>query len=223
MASIKVRVQVLNGPAFDVQLPTDGKLEDLRYRILRETLVPPNNQRLILNNAKVLPANGDLAELGVTDSANIKMIVTGGFAAEFPQPPKPSDSEIGRLFQLGWALLRTPEGREKLERMVKTPPLVEGEVASEPLAAGMMDNPAFHAMAISRGFLKAVHYAATGQELRDQQPAAPAVQRPPSPPRKPHAELLNEILEMGFDREAAEAALLAHGDDLEQALQALLG
>jgi len=58
------------------------------------------------------------------------MVVTGGLPQPFPPPPLPSESEAGRLFQLGWSLVSTTEGKEKVDRRSQ-----EQELLTEPLAA----------------------------------------------------------------------------------------
>lgn len=224
--SIKVQVQVLKGPTFDLQLAVDSDIAELRRLIYRETLVPASNQRLILNSVKVIAADGPISSLELGEAPNIKMVVTGGLPQPLPPPPLPSESEAGRLFQLGLSLISTAEGKDKVNRILKNRRSQEQELRTEPLAADMMDNPRFKDMATSPAFLNAMYYAIKGEELKVEEEEKAEVPQPPRRPSEPQMsqeEALKQLVEMGFESEAALAALLTCNGDLNQAIQTLLG
>ena len=222
--SVKVQVQVLKGPTFDLQLAAESDIAELRRLIYRETLVPASNQRLILNSTQVIAADGPISSLELGESPNIKMVVTGGLPQPFPPPPLPSESEAGRLFQLGWSLVSTTEGKEKVDRILKNRRSQEQELLTEPLAADMMGNPRFKELATSPAFLNALYYAIKGEELKaGAEEVKVEVPRPPSPPEPQviQEEALKQLVDMGFESNAAQAALLACNGDLAEAIQTL--
>jgi hypothetical protein len=219
--SVKVQVQVLKGPTFDLQLAPDSDIAELRRLIYRETLVPASNQRLILNNSKVIADEGPIASLELSEAANIKMVVTGAQPQALAPPPPPSETEAGRLFQLGWSLVSTSEGKEKVDRILKNRASQEQELQSEPLAADMMSNPHFKELITAPAFLSALCYAIKGEELKPEEEAKAVAPRAPPRPQVNQEEVLKQLVDMGFEREAAEAALLASNGNLEEAIGAL--
>lgn len=222
--SVPVQVQVLKGPTFTLQLPPDSTISELRRLIFRETLVPPSNQHLILNSSSIIPEDGPVQSLVRGDTVNVKMVVTGLLPKPSEEQPV-ADTEGGRLFQLGWSLVTTDEGKKKINRIVQNRESQLQELESEALAGEMMSNPRFKELVTSPAFLSAVYYATHGEVLKPPAREEVKVQPPPRPPptRISHEAAVEQLLEMGFERDRVEAALLGANDDVDQALQMLCG